>query len=535
MYDLLLSGGALLDGTSKGAKITDIAVAHGRIATLGNLGAAPAGKTLDVSGLVVAPGFIDMHTHADLTVLRNPLVHNAVRQGITTMATGQCGASPFPVRPHMRTDLEAAMPFATVPVEWTWESTQDYLATLRQVRPGLNIVPFVGHSALRAYVVGLEKRALGQCELQQLQAACRQALEQGAGGLSFGLIYAPSAMADTDEMVQLCQVAAELGRLCSVHIRGEDDRLLVALGEVIEVAERSGARIEVSHLKAAGEQNWGQVARALEMIEAAAARDVRIGFDVYPYTAGSTHLAGFMPPWVSEGGWAQMEWRLQDPATREALRQQAQEFLGGRYPSRITITSVDSQANQSLVGKTVAEIARERGVPSIDCLVDLVREEQNHILAVAFVMCEDDVERALAHPLGVVGSDTLALASTEESAAGGTHPRCYGTFPRLLGRYVREKGLLRLEEAVRKMTWLPAQRLGLADRGRIAEGLAADLVVFDPERIIDRATYERPRQYPEGIEHVIVNGEIVVEYGEHTGRRPGQVLTPVNRAQRELN
>ena len=256
MYDLLLSGGAVLDGTGEPARITDVAVADGRIAALDSLGRAEAAQTLDVSGLGVAPGFIDLHTHADLTLLRDPLVHNAVRQGVTTIATGQCGASPFPVRADMRSELEATMPFASAPVEWTWESTQDYLAALRRAGPGLNVVPFVGHSALRAYAVGLGNPPLGEYELRQLQTACREAFEQGAGGLSFGLIYAPSALADTDELAALGQVAAEFDRLCSVHIRGEDHRLLAAVQEVIEVAERSGARLEISHLKAAGEENW---------------------------------------------------------------------------------------------------------------------------------------------------------------------------------------------------------------------------------------------------------------------------------------
>lgn len=535
MYDLLLSGGAVIDGTGKAATRADVGVVRGRIAAIGDLREVAAAKVLDLCGLVVAPGFIDLHTHADLTVLCDPPVHNAVHQGVTTIATGQCGASPFPVRPSMRADLEAAMPFFTVPVEWTWESTQEYLGALRQIRPGLNVVPFVGHSALRAYTVGLENRPLGKCDLQELETACRQAFLEGAGGLSFGLIYAPSAMADTEEMIRLGRIAAEFDRLCSVHIRGEDARLLGALQEAIELAEKSGARVEVSHLKAAGEPNWGQVARALEMIEGAVARNVRIGFDAYPYTAGSTHLAGLLPSWLSEGNWAQMARRLQDTGARHALREQAQDFLGSRHPRRIMITSVDSVANQSLVGKTVAEVARERGVSEIDCVVELILEEENHIIVVAFDMCEEDVEQVLAHPLGAVASDTLALASTEESATGRPHPRCYGTFPRVLGRYVREKGLLPLEEAVRKMTSLPAQRLGLYTRGVIAQDMAADLVVFDPERIMDRATYEQPCQYPEGIEHVIVNGEVVLEHGQHTGRRPGQVLTPANRTQRKLD
>ena len=528
MYDLLLCGGTLIDGTGKSARKADVGVIGGHIAAIDAVAEAPAVRRLDVSGLVVAPGFVDMHTHADLALLRDPLAHNFVRQGVTTIATGQCGASPFPVRREVYADLESAMPFAFIPVECAWGDTRDYLDALQQVEPGVNIAPFVGHGTLRTYGVGLEDRQLNGSELCELQKACRQALLQGAAGISFGLTYSPSAMADTSEMIRLCKIGAEFDRLCSVHIRGEDNRLLAAIQEAIDVADRSGARVEVAHLKASGRANWGQVEAALQLIEAADSRGLRIGFDVYPYTASSTHLAGLLPPWLSAGGWAEMKHHLQDPAIRRTLSEQRPDLLRGSEPERITVISVASQPNKWLVGKTIAEIARHRGLPDIDCAVELIVEEENHIVVTVFSMCEQDMNAALVHPLGAVASDTLALASSEESVTGGAHPRAFGTFARVLGRYVREKGLLSLAEAIRKMTSLPAQRLGLADRGRIAENMAADLVVFDSARVIDRATFQQPCQYPDGIEHVIVNGEIVVEHGQHTGRHLGQVLTPAS-------
>ena len=525
MYDLALCGGTLIDGTGKSGREADVAVIGGYIAATGAVGEAPAVRRLDVSGLAVAPGFVDMHTHADVAVLRDPLAHNFVRQGVTTIATGQCGFSAFPVRRGSYAELQSVMPCVFVPVECVWADTRGYLDVLQEVEPGINVVPFVGHGTLRAYGVGLENRQLCESELCELEEACHEALLQGAAGISFGLTFFPSAMADTSELIRLCKIGAEFDRLCSMHIRGADNRLLDAIQEAIEVADRSGARVEVAHLKASGRANWGQVEAALQLIEAAASRGLRIGFDVYPYTAASTHLAALLPLWVSAGGWAEMKHRLQDPAIRRTLSDQHRDLLGGRDSERITIISVASQLNQWLVGKTIAEIARHRGVADIDCMVELIVEEENHVEVIVFSMCEQDMNAALVHPLGAVASDALALASSEESATGGTHPRAFGTFPRVLGRYVREKSLLSLEEAIRKMTSLPAQRLGLADRGRIAENMAADLVVFDPATVIDRATFQQPCQYPDGIEHVIINGEIVVEHGQHTGRQPGHVIT----------
>ena len=283
---------------------------------------------------------------------------------------------------------------------------------------------------------------------------------------------------------------------------------------------------EISHLKCIGQDKGEQLTKALDLIEVAVERGVEIGFDVYPYTAASTYLSGYMPTWLSEGDWATMEKRLEDPATVQRLQTEISEFLVGRRPDQVMIMSVASEANQSVVGKTVAEVAEEREMPLIPCLVELLRQEMNQVMVLVFAMRDEDVNRVLAHRLAAVASDSLALTDCRESDRGGTHPRSYGTFARVLGQCVRNKALLSLEEAVRKMSSLPAQRLGLPDRGLITETLAADLVVFNADKIIDKATYQRPCQNPEGIEYVIVNGQVVVEGNRHTGCQPGQVLIP---------
>lgn len=531
MYDLLLRGGTLYDGTGGPGRPGEVALAGGRIAALGGPGELRgAARTLEIPGLAVAPGFLDLHCHYDTALIADPAGEAALRQGVTLQLNGVCGISPFPLPAEDREAFRQVLPVLEVPVEWGWASAAEYLEALRGVQPGLNVATCVGHGTVRAKVAGFElrevvhvdgqeRRPLREEELCRMEAEVAAALEQGAGGLSFGLVYPPGFWAPTEELVRMARVAEQYDRLVTIHIRGEDERLLGALAEAITIGEQSGAFIEIAHLKASGEASWGRMPEALALIEDAVERGVRVGFDFYPYTAGSTYLSSYLPAWVMEGGWEVAAERLRDPELRARLRDQ---LATSQHPDfgRLMISGIATEGNRNLVGQFVAAAAAERGQSLADFLAELFLAEDNRVMSICFFMCDEDMELALAHPLGVLGTDSLIAMGPGQAP----HPRCFGSFPRVLGRYVREKRLLTLGEAVRKLSALPAERLGLADRGRLAEGCAGDVVVFDPATVMDTATYEDPRQYPIGIEYVLVNGQVAVEGGELTGVRAGEVL-----------
>lgn len=504
-YDLLIRNGRIVDGTGAPWYRGDLAVRGDLIARLASRIDAPATRTIDVTGAVVAPGFIDLHTHALRDILDVPTADNYIRQGVTTLISGPDGTSPVPVRPML-----------------------DRVAALR-------IVPdfgtFVGQGSVREAVVGLANRPATAAELDRMRAIVREAMEDGAFGLSTGLFYVPGTFTPTSEVVELAKVAGGLGGIHISHMRDEASRVVDSVRETIEIGEKGGLPTQVTHHKVIGKANWGRSLETLRLIDEARARGVDATLDVYPYTASSTNIASaLLPAWALEGGTEATLRRLRDPTARAKAKAEAVRLLrderGGGDPQNVQLARCDW--DMSLAGKRLGDVTRERGLqPSLDNAAETVLwiVERGNCGAVFHAMDEQDLQRILRHPASMIASD----GEIQVFGRGSPHPRSYGTFVRVLGRYARELKVLSLEEAVRKMSAFPAQRVGLADRGVLREGLKADVVVFDPQRVRDRATFEQPHQYPDGVSHVVVSGQVVVEGGALTSARPGRVLVSTAR------
>jgi N-acyl-D-amino-acid deacylase len=485
--DLALIGGTVVDGTGHPAVRADVGIANGRIVSVGQLDRR-ARRTIDASGLVVAPGFIDVHSHDDLAVVQSPGVEFKVMQGVTSDVVGNCGMGVAPVSPAFRRYYETFL--ASVlgeTADFGWATTREYYEVVESAGPSLNVACLVPHGLLRLAVMGMEPRAASDAELVQMKDLLDQALAAGGIGLSSGLIYPPGIFATTEELVELCRVVARHGGLYASHIRDEGDHLLEAVGEAIRIGEEAGVPVEISHHKATGRANWGRVSESLRLIEEARARGLDVTVDVYPYTAGSTVLGVLVA-----GG----------------LRHE-------ENPDQVLIAS--APRHPELEGKTLEALAQMKGVPPLEVARSLLQEDPS-VVAVVFGIAEEDVRRVMRHPAAMFGSDGLP------STGGKPHPRLYGTFARVLGTYVREKKVLTLEEAIHKMTGLPAAKHRLAGRGQVAPGYRADLTIFDPTSVADLATYQEPRRHPAGIRHVIVNGEVVADDGRHTGKAAGSIL-----------
>lgn len=515
MFDLILKNGRIIDGAGNPWYRGDLAIEEGRIAAIGWLG-QDAGSVIDVGGLAVAPGFIDTHSHSDLILISEPEAGQKVMQGVTTEILGQDGLGEAPIRDDVLEDWRRYLSGLNgdPDIEWDWRSFGEYLNRLEKAGPSINLASLVGHGNLRLLAMGLEDREPTPQELEEMRSLLAASMREGGLGLSTGLIYPPCVYAKTDELTELCKVAAVHGGVFVVHMRNEGDRLMESIDEVIEIGRVSTVPVHISHFKASGEANWGRSVQALERLEGARREGVDVTVDQYPYTAGSTFLSSLLPLWTHEGGTDKMLRRLSDKEIRERIA----EELSGERTTRwdgLLVTSVKTAANKGFEGMSLADIAAARGQEPVEALMDIILEEENAATMVSFSMNEEDVRTIMRHPLQMVCTDGIVL--------GKPHPRAYGSFPRVVGRYVRE-GVLRLEEAVRKITSLPAQRFGFEGRGLLKPGFYADITVFDPATIIDTATYDDPIRYPRGIEYVIVNGEITVEKGVHTGAKAGMVL-----------
>nr|WP_272954951.1 amidohydrolase family protein [Kribbella shirazensis] len=467
---------------------------------------------IDATGNIVAPGFIDLHSHADFSLGASPAAESQLAQGVTTLVTGNCGWSPFPI-----TELEplrSGTAFLAPSLDWSWNDLTGFAATLE---PAVNVALQVGHCTLRIAAMGSAERAPSAGELRKMQDLLREAADQGAAGFSTGLIYAPGAYASPGEVAALVATAADCGLLYSTHIRNEGARLLDALDEAIAAARAGGARLEISHLKAVGKPNYGLVRTALEHLDRV--DDVDLGWDAYPYTATNTTLTTRLPTWALAGG-TLLE-RLADPAERariaDALR--ADVLLS---PDTVVIASLPPGPYQDSRGLSLAEIARQDGVDAAEIVLRILETHQAAVSVVNHAMREEDVITVLEHPRTAIASDGWIMDAT---GPGHPHPRNFGTFPRVLGRYARELGVMGLGEAIRRMTALPASRLGLADRGVLRPGAIADLVVLDPARVADKSTYDDPWHLSVGVEHVLVAGEPVLTDGVPTGRRPGRIIS----------
>lgn len=531
MLDLLIKNGMVVDGTGKPAFQADVGVAAGRIVAVSPGIEQDAERIIQAQGLHVAPGFIDPHTHSDLTLLANPRAESKIRQGITTEVLGNCGISPAPLLGAAVEEVSAEA--RSYGLDVTWRSMAEYLARLRNPGTAVNVVPLVGHNSVRGSVLGYDNVQPTPTQQAEMERLVAEAMEQGARGFSTGLFYPPGFYARTEEVIGLARIAARYGGIYASHIRSESDLLLEAVAEAIEIGEQSGVQVEISHIKVEGYHNFHYLDPLLDLLEVADGNavgwGVRLGCDQYPYIACQTWLTSILPYWAQAGGARAVAQRLRDPEVRVQLRRDWEENRmewdnrsGVRDWTDILVTDCD--ARPEVLGKNIAEIAAADGKDPLETAFDLIVASEGQMMCVMFDQREDIVQTLMRHPLVVIGSDGWALAPYGVLGQRKAHPRSYGTFPRVLGYYVREQKVLSLEEAVKKMTSMTAERFGLADRGVIRQGAWADLVLFDAQTVRDRATFTDPHQYPEGIPYVIVNGVVTIDQGQHTGALAGQVL-----------
>lgn len=526
MLDLKIAGGQVLDGTGAPALRADVGITGDSITAVGDLTREPAGQTVDAAGLTVAPGFIDMHSHSDWRLFANRRAESKIRQGVTTEVVGNCGFSPAPVSDEFREDMQGFALYLPPGMDFSWRSVKDYLRRYEDGGLALNVAQLVGHGTLRLAVMGFARRAPSAKELARMRGLMESAMADGACGLSTGLIYAPGSYSETPEIVEVARGAARGGFYAS-HIRDEGAALLDSVAEAIRVGAEGGLPVQVSHIKAAGRPHWGRVKDALALIDAARATGLDIMADVYPYTASSTTIRTLLPDSALEGGIEAMLGRLRDPAERARIRDEmAHGAVLARGVGWGDIMIAYAPSKPEVQGLRLDEIGRRWGKDPVECAFDIIEAEKGRGYVILFQLDEADLRRALLHRHVMIGSDGSSLAATGPLSEGKPHPRSYGTFPRVLGRYARDEGVLTLPAAIHKMTGMPAARLGLKDRGVIRAGAKADVVAFSPERVADLATYEDPHRYAAGIEHVIVNGRTVVRGGEHTGNLPGRVLRP---------
>jgi len=528
-YDVVLRGGTVYDGTGGSPQVADIGLRGDRIAVIGDLAGATAALDLDARGLAVAPGFINMLSWATDSLILDGRSMSEIRQGVTLEVFGE-GVSYGPVNERVRTFLTEQLP-PEFDYDVTWTTLSGYLEHLVSRGVSTNVASFVGATTLRIHAVGFDDRPPTTEELQTMRDLARQAMEEGALGVGSSLIYAPAFYAETEELIELARIAAAYDGMYISHLRSEGDRLLEGVYELIRIARESGARAEIYHLKAAGEANWPKLDAAIAAVERARADGLAITADMYTYTAGATGLDAAMPPWVQEGGFETWSGRLGDPAIRlrvaaemEAAGDGWENLMHAAGPDGMLLVSFRNAALRHLRGRTLADVARERGRSPAETAMDLVVEDGSRVGTVYFLMSEENVRRQIRLPWVSFGSDEASQAPEPPFLEFSPHPRAYGTFARLLGRYVREERLIPLEEAIRRVTSLPAQNLGLRDRGVLAAGRFADVVVFDPATVQDHATYKEPHRYATGVIHVFVNGIPVLRDGEHTGATPGRVV-----------
>jgi N-acyl-D-amino-acid deacylase len=539
MFDLLVKGGKVVTGAGNPWFRADVAVRDGRIAEVG-MALGEARETLNASGKVVCPGFIDLHDHSDYPLLVNRRAENKVRMGVSTIVFPSCGSGAAPLNEEMRKRLvQGNLTLMEAGIEVDWSTVGEYLERLEEGGLSVNVAPQVGFGTVRRYVMGMEMRAPTAGELEEMKAEVAKAMEAGCFGMSTGLRYTPQSYAETEEVIELAKVVAEHGGYYASHIRDEGDRgdPVGAVEEIIRIGEEAGLPVNISHFKILSRRFWEACPRLIEMVEEARARGIDVTADQYPYRASGTGPGAWIPAWANEGGMEALAERLQDPEVAPKIKEglvQAMDDRGGPEAALISRYSLDPQ----LVGKTIAEVAEERGEKGEDTVFDLFKA---HVLKVAageatggfsfvnFNQKAENVDTIMRLPWVAVGSDGSVHAPYGPIAKYSTapHPRLYGTFPRILGLYSRERGIVRMEEAVRKMTSLPARILGLHDRGLIAPGMWADIAVFDPDTVIDKSDFvpaEATMLYPEGIEHLVVNGAVTLRDGEHTGAMAGRVL-----------
>ena len=528
-YDLIITGGTVIDGSGAPGFLADVAIKGDRVAKVGKLNGATATQARDARGQIVAPGFIDMLGQSEQFLLVDPRGMSKVMMGVTTEITGE-GESIAPVNDRILKEQEDFNRRYNLKVDW--RTLGEYLNRLEKQGSGLNLGTFVGATQVREYVIGYDDRPPTPAELEQMKKLVADAMKDGALGVSTSLQYVPARFAKTDEIVELAKVAHQYGGIYITHQRSEANAIDDSMKEVFEIARRANIPAEIWHFKTAYKKNWGRMPEMLGRIETARRQGLKITADVYPYVAGSTSLSACLPPWALEGGTDKMVARLRDAETRKRLKWEISNdakdweniYLGSGGPSGILIGAVVNRELESWQGKRVSEIAAAQNKDPLDALFDFIIADHGQTGAIFFMMQESDMQAALKSPLVSICTDSAARATDGPLAGSKSHPRGWGTYPRILGKYVREEKLMPLELAVHKMTGLPAANVGLKERGLIREGYFADVTIFDPKTVIDRATFEEPNQYPDGINYVIVNGKIEVDKGERTSTLAGRPL-----------
>ena len=524
MYDVVIRNGKVINGAGNPWFPADVAVSGGKIVKIGKTGEAEAHKVIDASGQCVTPGFIDGHSHSDLYIIANPKAEQKAMQGITTENVGLDGLSLAPIEEK---DIETWKAHLSglggnPGLEWTWRSFGDYLDAIDKAKPSINACSYVGLGAIRLKVMGMGDEPAGANDIEKMKVETQKAMEEGARGVSTGLIYPPCVYQSTEEMVEMCKVSQRYGGIFDVHMRSESEGLMKSIDEVLEIGRLSGIPVHITHFKSMGRKNFGRAAEALEKLDKARQDGIDVTIAQYPYIAGSTMLHAILPPWLHKKGPEKLVDTLKNE--RASVHKDIYEnmnwenFLRNITWDDIFVSSVESEANKRYEGKTISQIASMMKLDDpLDAACDLLIQENLAVGMVSFSMDEGDVVNIMKHPTTCFITDGLLGGSKP-------HPRVYGTMPRILGRYVREQKILSLEDAVRKMTSASAQRLGLQSKGLIAENFDADIVVFDPDTVIDKATFEEPRQFSDGISWVLVNGQVVVENGKHTGAGPGKTV-----------
>ena len=528
-YDVLIRGGTVYDGTGSKPVQADVAIKGDRVVAIGDLKSAAAKTVIDARGLAIAPGFINMLSWSVDTLIADGRSQGEIRQGVTTEIFGE-GDSMGPLNAEMK--RRRIQQQGDLKYEISWTTLSEYLTYLQKRGVSPNVASYIGATTIREYVIGLEDKKATPTQLDQMRALVKREMEAGALGIGSSLIYAPAFYASTDELIEMCKVAARYKGKYISHMRSEGNRLLEAVQELIRIAREAGVPAEIYHLKAAGQKNWDKMDKVISMIETARAKGLKITADMYTYPAGATGLDAAMPPWAEDGGYDALFKRLREPEARkkiaDAVRTPTNDwenlYLAAGSPDRILLVEFKSEKLKQYTGKTLAEVAKLRGKDPVETIMDLVLEDQSRVGTVCFMMNEENIKKQIKQPWATFGSDAGSMAPEGAFLKSSTHPRAYGNFARLLGKYVREEKVISLEEAVRRLSGLPATNLGLDHRGFIKEGMFADLVIFDPDTIADRATFDKPHQYAVGMKHVFVNGVQVLKDGEHTGAKPGRAL-----------
>ena len=537
MLDLIIRNGTIIDGTGNKRFNGDIGIKNGKILKVAPEIKEQSKEYIDVDGLIVSPGFIDMHGHSDFTLFINNKGESKIRQGVTTEVTGNCGFTAAPVLKEHFSDLLQYLANTVVldddlKEKWTWKTQKQFVEDFSKDGLSFNIVPLVGHGTIRVAVMGFDNRKPTESELKKMLELLRNELDSGLFGFSTGLEYEPATYAQIDELIAMCKVVKEYNGIYTTHLRNEGCSVHDGIEQAIEIGRQSCVSVEISHLKSQYKANWGGVKKSLELIDRAYETGVDIDFDVYPYTAFGSGLIDLIPPMAKMNGTKKMIEMLKDEDFRlKVLEAMKQEIVGWENPmlaedweKRVKIAMLKTEKNKKYEGCTVYEIAQSMKCSSHEAVIKLMIDEEAAIKSIYFAMCEEDLEMVMKHPRALFCSDGRAVATYGILSNGSVHPRYYGTYPRIFGQYVREKKIMPLEEAVKKSTLLPAEKLQLKDRGIIKEGYHADITIFDAKNVKERGTFNNPHQYPAGIEYVIVNGTIVINKGEHSGNLPGKVL-----------